>query len=43
MELDGLTMQLTEALAEYWHSRIRSEFGVGGEGPTDIAIMFKLE
>ncbi|TFC70035.1 methionine synthase [Cryobacterium sp. TMS1-20-1] len=43
MELNGLTMQLTEALAEYWHSRIRSEFGVGGEDPTDIAGMFKLE
>jgi 5-methyltetrahydrofolate--homocysteine methyltransferase len=43
MELNGLTMQLTEALAEYWHSRIRSEFGVGGEDPSDIAGMFKLE
>ncbi|TFD65366.1 methionine synthase [Cryobacterium ruanii] len=43
MELNGLTMQLTEALAEYWHSRIRSEFGVGGEDPRDIAGMFKLE
>jgi len=43
MELNGLTMQLTEALAEYWHSRIRSELGVGGEDPTDIAGMFKLE
>jgi len=43
MELNGLTMQLTEALAEYWHSRIRSDFGVGGEDPSDIAGMFKLE
>jgi 5-methyltetrahydrofolate--homocysteine methyltransferase len=43
MELNGLTMQLTEALAEYWHSRIRLEFGVGGEDPSDIAGMFKLE
>lgn len=43
MELNGLTMQLTEALTEYWHSRIRSEFGVGGEDPADIAGMFKLE
>lgn len=43
MELNGLTMQLTEALAEYWHSRIRSELGLGGEDPSDIAGMFKLE
>ncbi|TFD54016.1 methionine synthase [Cryobacterium frigoriphilum] len=43
MELNGLTMQLTEALAEYWHSRIRAEFGVGAEDPTDVAGMFKLE
>ena len=26
-------MQLTEALAEYWHARIRSELGFGGRGP----------
>ncbi|KGJ71694.1 methionine synthase [Cryobacterium roopkundense] len=43
MELNGLTMQLTEALAEYWHSRIRAEFGVGAEDPSDVAGMFKLE
>ena len=39
IELNELTMQL----AEYWHSRIRSEFGAGGEDPADIAGMFKLE
>ncbi|NBX24209.1 MAG: methionine synthase, partial [Microbacteriaceae bacterium] len=43
MELNGLTMQLTEALAEYWHSRIRSELGFASEDPTDIAGMFKLD
>ncbi len=43
MELNGLTMQLTEALAEYWHSRIRGELGVDAEDPSDIAGMFKLE
>ena len=43
MELNGLTMQLTEALAEYWHSRIRSELGFAAEDPTDIAGMFKLD
>ena len=24
-------MQLTEALAEYWHARVRAELGFGGE------------
>jgi 5-methyltetrahydrofolate--homocysteine methyltransferase len=43
MELNGLTMQLTEALAEYWHSRIRSELGFSAQDPTDIAGMFKLD
>jgi len=42
LELNGLTMQLTEALAEYWHSRVRAELGFAAEDPTDIAGMFKL-
>lgn len=29
LELHGLSVQLTEALAEYWHSRIREELGIG--------------
>ncbi|HPM53150.1 MAG TPA: B12-binding domain-containing protein, partial [Rhodoglobus sp.] len=41
LELNGLTMQLTEALAEYWHSRVRAELGFAAEDPTDIAGMFK--
>jgi 5-methyltetrahydrofolate--homocysteine methyltransferase len=24
-------VQLTEALAEYWHARVRSELGIGGD------------
>lgn len=28
MELHGLSVQLTEALAEYWHARVRSELGL---------------
>jgi 5-methyltetrahydrofolate--homocysteine methyltransferase len=43
LELNGLTMQLTEALAEYWHSRVRSELGFAAEDPTDIEGMFKLQ
>ncbi|KHK97980.1 methionine synthase [Microbacterium mangrovi] len=42
-ELNGLVMQLTEALAEFWHARIRSELGFGDEDPTDTAGLFKLE
>ncbi len=42
-ELNGLVMQLTEALAEYWHARIRSELGFSAEDPTDTAGLFKLE
>ncbi|GHH71176.1 methionine synthase [Streptosporangium violaceochromogenes] len=30
LELHGLSVQLTEALAEYWHARVRSELGIGG-------------
>ncbi|MWB98398.1 methionine synthase [Agromyces seonyuensis] len=43
LELNGLAMQLTEALAEYWHSRIREELGLGGEDPDDVQGLFKLE
>ncbi|WP_369823148.1 homocysteine S-methyltransferase family protein [Agromyces sp. CF514] len=42
-ELNGLVMQLTESLAEYWHSRIRDELGFAGEDPADTAGLFKLE
>ncbi|GAA1020432.1 methionine synthase [Acrocarpospora pleiomorpha] len=31
LELHGLSVQLTEALAEYWHARVRSELGIGGQ------------
>ncbi|WP_203580200.1 methionine synthase [Microbacterium hibisci] len=42
-ELNGLVMQLTEALAEFWHARIRSELGFSAEDPSDTAGLFKLE
>ncbi|GAB3602877.1 methionine synthase [Microbacterium aureliae] len=42
-ELNGLVMQLTEALAEFWHARVRSELGLAGEDPADVAGLFKLE
>jgi 5-methyltetrahydrofolate--homocysteine methyltransferase len=31
LELHGLSVQLTEALAEHWHARVRAELGVGAE------------
>lgn len=43
MELNGLAMQLTEALAEFWHSRTREELGYKAEDPEDLAGMFKLD
>ncbi|GAA3728995.1 methionine synthase [Salinactinospora qingdaonensis] len=42
LELHGLSVQLTEALAEYWHTRIRSELGFAGQDPADIEEFFKL-
>jgi 5-methyltetrahydrofolate--homocysteine methyltransferase len=36
LELHGLSVQLTEALAEYWHARVRSELGFGAEDSDDL-------
>ena len=36
MELHGLSVQLTEALAEHWHGRIRSELGISGSDGESI-------
>jgi 5-methyltetrahydrofolate--homocysteine methyltransferase len=39
LELHGLSVQLTEALAEMWHARIRSDLGLGAlDGPVDDMI-----
>ncbi len=38
LELHGLSVQLTEALAEYWHARVRAELGLGGDGDTEAMI-----
>jgi 5-methyltetrahydrofolate--homocysteine methyltransferase len=37
MELHGLSVQLTEALAEHWHARIREELKVRSEDAPDLA------
>ncbi|GAA4902481.1 methionine synthase [Tessaracoccus lubricantis] len=38
MELHGLSVQLTEALAEHWHDRIRQDLGFGATTDIDEAI-----
>jgi 5-methyltetrahydrofolate--homocysteine methyltransferase len=43
LELHGLSVQLTEALAEYWHTRIRRELGIGGADPGDLAGFFRVD
>ncbi|WP_199432170.1 methionine synthase [Qaidamihabitans albus] len=48
LEVHGLGVQLTEALAEYWHRRIREELRFAGgrpvadEDPADVEEFFKL-
>ena len=43
LELHGLSVQLTEAMAEFWHQRVRSELGFSSEDPADVDLLFKLE
>ena len=39
LELHGLSVQLTEALAEMWHARIRTELGFGTEDDDDMDVL----
>lgn len=41
LELHGLSVQLAEALAEYWHARVRSELGIAGDDARDVAGVLK--
>ncbi|MEO7078776.1 MAG: vitamin B12 dependent-methionine synthase activation domain-containing protein, partial [Rhodococcus sp. (in: high G+C Gram-positive bacteria)] len=49
LEVHGIGVQLTEALAEYWHRRVREELklssgaSVAAEDPTEAEGYFKLE
>jgi 5-methyltetrahydrofolate--homocysteine methyltransferase len=49
LEVHGLSVQLTEALAEYWHQRVRSELRfadgshVGDEDSRNVARFFDLD
>jgi 5-methyltetrahydrofolate--homocysteine methyltransferase len=37
LELHGLSVQLTEALAEFWHGRVRDELGFGAETAGELS------
>jgi 5-methyltetrahydrofolate--homocysteine methyltransferase len=43
LELHGLSVQLTEALAEFWHQRVRSELGFDSEEPDLVEGLFRLD
>ncbi|MDQ1665298.1 MAG: 5-methyltetrahydrofolate--homocysteine methyltransferase [Actinomycetota bacterium] len=42
LELHGLSVQLTESLAEYWHKRMRAELGYAAEDPDKTEDYFDL-
>jgi 5-methyltetrahydrofolate--homocysteine methyltransferase len=42
LELHGLSVQLTEALAEHWHQRMRAELGFAAEDPQRPEEFFDL-
>jgi 5-methyltetrahydrofolate--homocysteine methyltransferase len=41
LELHGLSVQLTEALAEFWHARVRSELGIDAADAPDLSGILK--
>ena len=43
LELHGLSVQLTEALAEFWHARVREELGFSAEDPENVEDNFDLK
>jgi 5-methyltetrahydrofolate--homocysteine methyltransferase len=42
LELHGLSVQLAEALAEFWHTRVRDALGIGGADPADLDAILKV-
>ncbi|MFD8642189.1 methionine synthase [Streptomyces zaomyceticus] len=43
LELHGLSVQLAEALAEYWHARVRADWGIAHGDPTGLDGMLRTE
>jgi len=41
LELHGLSVQLTEALAEMWHARVREELGFGADDNKDLHAILR--
>jgi 5-methyltetrahydrofolate--homocysteine methyltransferase len=41
LELHGLSVQLAEALAEFWHRRIREELGTSADDSTDVQAVLE--
>jgi 5-methyltetrahydrofolate--homocysteine methyltransferase len=42
LELHGVTVEMAEALAEYWHKRIREELGIADQDADDLEKLFDL-
>jgi len=42
LELHGLSVQLTEALAEYWHGRVRADLGLAAFDPPLLDDILKV-
>jgi 5-methyltetrahydrofolate--homocysteine methyltransferase len=42
LELHGLSVQLAEALAEYWHTRVREALGIAGGDPADLDDILRV-
>lgn len=43
LELHGLSVQLAEALAEYWHTRVRAELGIADGDSKTISEVLKQQ
>ncbi len=42
LELHGLSVQLAEGLAEYWHARVRGELGIASDDAADLSGLLAL-
>ena len=42
LELHGLSVQLAEALAEYWHGRTRQAMGISGADPDELDEILRV-
>ncbi|MGI9584497.1 MAG: methionine synthase [Acidimicrobiia bacterium] len=41
LKLHGIGVEMTEALAEYWHARVRKELGIGDDDDPTIRGLFR--